>query len=195
MAPSVERNEKKKRIINSIANANNRLNGTCNQTTNQIIRMYSDIPPVIDEGDYYTDVNGYQIPQNIRHRFRSNITSQLLADTDKVQRDRNDLEYVNIKHPTPIYRRSHSVSSTTNSDYSKISNDLRTVVCHGNPVQRRSHSKTVHNEEIFKDHQDGGYQRNLHGRKKDWLGRWTEANIIRDRLFKSIAESQKKPTQ
>ena len=162
------------------------------ETTIKIIRMYSDTPSVIDEGDYYTDVNGYQIPQNIRHRFRSNITSQLLADRDKVQRDRNDLEYVNIKHPIPIYRRSHSVSSTSNPDYSKISNDLRTAVCHGHPVQRRSHSKTVHNEEIFKDHQDRG---NLHGRKKDWLGRWTEANIIRDRLFKSIAESQKKPTQ
>lgn len=157
--------------------------------------MYSDVPPVIDEGDYYTDVNGYQVPQNIRHRFRSNITSQLLADRDKVQRDQNDLEYVNIKQPTPIYRRSLSVCSTSNSDYSKISTDLRTAVCHGHPVQRRSHSKTVHNDEIFKDREDSARQKSLHGRKKDWLGRWTEANIIRDRLFKSIAESQKKPTQ
>lgn len=159
--------------------------------------MNTDIPPVIDEGDYYTEVNGYHVPQNIRHRFRSNITAQLLADKDKVQRDRNDLEYVNIKRPKPVYRRSSSSTTTisSNSDYTKISNDLRTAFCRGHPVQRRSHSKTVHNGEIFIDHQSNDQQTNLHGRKKDWLGRWTEANIIRDRLFKSINEAQKKPTQ
>lgn len=160
--------------------------------------MNSDIPPVIDEGDYYTEVNGYHVPQNIRHRFRSNITAQLLADKDKVQRDRNDLEYVNIKRSTPIYRHSSSsmtTMSTSNSDYTKISTDLRTAVCPGHPVQRRSHSKTVHNDEIFKNNQSNGQQTHLHNRKKDWLGRWTEANIIRDRLYKSINEAQKKPAQ
>lgn len=153
-----------------------------------------DVYPVIDEGDYYTDVNGYQVPQNIRHRFRSAITAELLADTDKVQRDRNDLEYVNVKRrSTPSYQRAPSTPPAT--DYAKISNDLRTTVCRGHPVKRRSHSKTVHNAEIFKSHQAEEEYSNLHRRKKDWLGRWTEANIIRDRLFKSILEAQKKPAQ
>ncbi len=153
--------------------------------------------PVIDEGDYYTEVNGYQVPQNIRHRFRSAITSELLSDTVKVERDRNDLEYVNIKHKTPLYQRSQTTFSISNPnpDYSKISNDLRTVVCRGHPVERRSHSKTVHNEQIFKDQYQDNKKPNLHRRKKDWLGKWTEANIIRDRLYKEILEAQKKTTQ
>jgi hypothetical protein len=153
-----------------------------------------DIIPVIGEGDYYTEVNGYQVPQNIRHRFRSIITAELLSDKDKVERDKNDLEYVNIKQKTPIYYRPQTTFLTTNPDYTKISNDLRTTVCPGHPVERRSHSKTVHNGEIFKDHQDDK-QSNLYRRKKDWLGRWTEANIIRDRLYKNIVEAQKKTTQ
>jgi hypothetical protein len=153
------------------------------------------INPVIDEGDYYTEVNGYQVPQNIRHRFRSAITSELLSDKDKVQRDKNDLEYVNIRKKTPTHQRSQTTFSISNPDYTKISNDLRTVVCRGHPVQRRSHSKTVHNDEIFKNHYQDGKHPNLHGRKKDWLGRWTEANIVRDRLYKEILEAQKKTTK
>jgi hypothetical protein len=151
--------------------------------------------PIIDEGDYYTEVNGYVVPQNIRHRFRSIITSQLLADKDKVERDKNELQYVNIKQKTPISYRSQTSFASTNPDYTKISNDLRSVVCHGHPVQRRSHSRTVHNEEIFKNYFQNKEQSSLYHRKKDWLGRWTEANIIRDRLYKDIAESQKKTTE
>ena len=150
--------------------------------------------PVIDEGDYYTEVNGYVVPQNIRHRFRSFKTAELLADKDKVDRDRNDSEYVNIKQRTISYQ--HPPMTTppppSNPDYAKISNDLRTTVCRGHPVQRKSHSKTVHNGEVFEDVET---KSNLHRRKKDWLGRWTEANIIRDRLYKSILEAQKKPAQ
>jgi hypothetical protein len=153
-----------------------------------------EINPIIDEGDYYTEVNGYQVPQNIRHRFRSTITAELLSDKDKVERDKNDLEYVIIKKQIPIYHRSQITLPSSNSDYTKMSNDLRTTVCHGHPVQRRSHSKTVHNEEIFKDYDEHDKKLNLYRRKKDWLGRWTEANIIRDRLYKNILEAQKKTT-
>jgi len=154
-----------------------------------------EINPIIDEGDYYTEVNGYQVPQNIRHRFRSTITAELLSDKDKVERDKNDLEYVIIKKQIPIYHRSQIILPSSNPDYTKMSNDLRTTVCHGHPVQRRSHSKTVHNEEIFKDYDENDKKLNLYRRKKDWLGRWTEANIIRDRLYKNILEAQKKTTQ
>lgn len=142
---------------------------------------------IIDEGEYYSDVNGYQVPQNICHRFRTKITTNLLADRNKVEQDRNESEYVNIRRPTPIYRRSQSTISMK-SDYKQISNDLRDNICHGHPVQRGSHSKMIHNARVFTPDQPSS----SHRRKKDWLGRWTEANIIRDRLFKSISESQKK---
>lgn len=159
-----------------------------------------DFNPIIDEGDYYTDVNGYQVPQNIRHRFRSNITAQLLSDKDKVTRDRLDSDYENIKKRSSsltISHRSQTALPSSNPDYTKISNDLRTTVCRGHPVERRSHSKTVHNEEIFKgyEQENNNKHSNLYRRKKDWLGRWTEANIIRDRLYKNIVEAQKKTTQ
>ncbi|CAF2553573.1 unnamed protein product [Rotaria sp. Silwood2] len=150
--------------------------------------------PVIDEGDYYTDVNGYQVPQNIRHRFRSIITDELLSDKDKVERDKNEFEYVNVKQNTSIYHRPQTTFLSSNPDYTKISNDLRCTVAHGHPVQRHSHSKTVHSDDIFKNHQDDK-QSSLYRRKKDWLARWTEANIIRDNLYKSILEAQKKTTQ
>lgn len=154
------------------------------------------VPSIIDDdGEYYTEINGYQIPQNIRHRFRSNITAQLLSDRDKVERDKNELAYVNIKQrhrTTPIIV--EQPQTVINTDYSKISNDLRTVVCRGHPVQRSSHSKMVHNANIFKDLQADDKHGNLHRRKKDWLGKWTEANIIRDRLYKDILEAQKKPS-
>ncbi|CAF1618461.1 unnamed protein product [Rotaria magnacalcarata] len=147
-----------------------------------------------DDGDYYTDVNGYQVPQNIRHRFRSKITTELLADKNKVEHDKHTLESINAKQPTPIYRRSQTTLTRSNSDYAKISNDLRYTVAHGNPVERQSHSKTVHNQELFKNLQDDN-KFNPNRRRKDWLARWTEANIVRDRLYKSILEAQKKPTQ
>jgi len=147
------------------------------------------------EGDYYTEVNGYQVPQNIRHRFRSLITSELLSDKAKVEHDKNELEYVNIKQRTPIYHRSQTNLPKSDPDYAKLSSDLRTTVCRGNPVQRRSHSKTVHNEDIFKNHFQDNKDPSLYRRNKDWLGRWTEANIVRDRLYKNILEAKKKATQ
>ena len=149
---------------------------------------------IFNEGDYYTDVNGYQIPQNIHHRFRSSKTIELLSDRNKVESDKNELEYINIKKYQPVYRRAQTTIPSTNPDYTKISNDLRCCINHGHPVQRCSHSKTVHNEQIFKDHQDDK-QVHLYRRRKDWLARWTEANIIRDRLYKSILESQKKSSE
>ncbi|CAF0772164.1 unnamed protein product [Adineta ricciae] len=148
------------------------------------------------EGDYYTDVNGYQVPQNIRHRFRSTITSELLADRDKVERDKDELLYANVKQRPPAYQqRQPEQPKTTDPDYATLSNDLRSTVCRGIPVQRRSHTKTVHNEDIFKEYFQDDHQPSVHRRRKDWLGRWTEANIVRDRLYKSILESKKKMTE
>jgi hypothetical protein len=101
------------------------------------------------------------VPQNIRHHFHSIITAEFLSDEDKVERDKNDLEYVNIKQKTPIFHRPQTTLLTTNPDHTKISNDLRTIVCRDHPVERRSHSKTVHNGEIFTDHQQDDKQSNL----------------------------------
>lgn len=148
---------------------------------------------IIHEGDYYSNVNGYTIPQNINHRFRTKITAELLADADKVERDKNDFQYVNIREKTPVYHRPRTSLPSANPDYTKISNDLRYTVARGHPVQRQSHSKTTHNKEIFENRETGECS-DLHRRKKDWLARWTEANIIRSQLYKNILESQKKAT-
>ncbi|UJR08907.1 hypothetical protein I4U23_013161 [Adineta vaga] len=148
------------------------------------------------EGDYYTNVNGYEVPQNIRHRFRSTITSELLSDKDKVERDKNELLYTNSRQRTPaFYHQPKQTVAVSDPDYAKLSNDLRSTVCRGIPVQRRSHTKTVHNEDIFKEYFQDDQPGSIHRRKKDWLGRWTEANIVRDRLYKSILESKKKMTE
>lgn len=92
---------------------------------------------------------------------------------------------------------SSSSVSTTNPDYLTISSYLRNSICFGYPVLRSSHSKAVHSADIFKEHfETVALERQRHPqsfrRKKDWLGRWTEANIVRDRLLKEMVEAQKK---
>ena len=148
-----------------------------------------DSNPILDEGDYYTNVNGYHVPQNIHHRFRSSVTSQLLADRGKVDRDQQEFDRARVRPTVPVYRRSQPLIS--DPDYTKISNDLRSAVCYGHPVERRSHTKTVHSSEVF-NRRDADTFGSAFRRKKDWLGRWTEANIIRDRLYKDTLGSQKK---
>ena len=148
-----------------------------------------DSNPIIDEGDYYTHVNGYRVPQNIHHRFRSSITSQLLADRDKVERDRQEFDGARVRPAVPVYRRSQPLIS--NPDYTTMSNNLRSAVCYGHPVERRSHTKTVHSDEVFNRRGANTFD-SAHRRTKDWLGRWTEANIIRDRLYKDTLATPKK---
>ena len=145
---------------------------------------------ILDEGEYFTEINGIQVPQNICHRFRSKITSELLVDRKKVERDQPIYDRLTSRQSTPIYRRSQSMIAVSNDDYSKISNDLRSSICYGHPVQRASHSKAIHNRHVFD--KEKVESSSTHRRRKDWLGRWTEANIIRDRLYKNIADSQKK---
>ena len=84
-----------------------------------------------------------------------------------------------------------------NPDYLLMSTSLRSSICAGYPVVRGSHSRIVHNAQIFQEHfrniksEEQSRSRSFR-RKKDWLGRWTEANIVRDRLMKDMINAQKK---
>lgn len=86
-----------------------------------------------------------------------------------------------------------------NPDYMEMSSYLRSSICFGYPVLRASHSKAVHNAQVFKEHREmmaseqKQTQRSCR-RRKDWLGRWTEANIIRERLLKEMLAAEKKPS-
>jgi len=161
-----------------------------------------DMNPIEDNRIYFADVNGYRVPQNVRHRFRSVITDELLADKSKVERDKNETHYADIKYvPSTIHRpKTAVVAVDPNPDYTRISNDLRSSICHGYPVSHcGSHTKTVHNAHLFKEHFEAvalEKKKQIHsfGRKKDWLGRWTEANLVRARLTKDFLDAQKKTT-
>ena len=129
--------------------------------------------------------------QNLRHSLVS-INSD---------RDKNNSHYVYLKFvPSnrPQSETNMSVASENpKPDYLTISNSLRSSICSGYPVLRGSHSKIVHNAQIFKEHFESvALEQQRHSqsfrRKKDWLGRWTEANIVRDRLMKDMVNAQKK---
>ncbi|CAF0744226.1 unnamed protein product [Didymodactylos carnosus] len=165
------------------------------QSNNQIIRRYTseedvfkDKYPVRDERIYHVDINGLRVPQNVRHRFRSKITDQLLCDNCQV----NDaLKYIDIQYVPNRSRLSNhteqirpmtstGLTSTSllslndphqSEDYYNISNDLRNSVCHGFPVKRSSHSKNVHNAQLVQEHFSSTKNFNsAFRRKKDWLG-------------------------
>jgi len=139
----------------------------------------------------YTVVNGSHASQNLPHSFVS-INSD---------RDKNKPHYVYLKFvPSnrPQLQTNISVASgNPKPDYLTISNSLRSSICSGYPILRGSHSRIVHNAEISKEHFESvtlEQQRHSQSfrRKKDWLGRWTEANIVRDRLMKDMINAQKK---
>lgn len=146
---------------------------------------------ILEEGEYFTEINGIQVPQNICHRFRTKITTSLLADLDKVARDQPYEESLNAVQPVPVYRRAQTAMTTGNDDYAKISRDLRSSICYGHPVERSSHTKMTHNKNIF---DKSAASNNAYRRKKDWLGKWTEANIVRERLYKNVTSTKKSST-
>ena len=140
---------------------------------------------------YHTYANESHASQNLLHSSDS-----VNSDQDKSKPHYVYLKFVPANRPQS--QTSISVASEhTNPDYLTISNSLRSSICSGYPVLRGSHSRIVHNAEIFTKHFGSvtlEQQRRSRSfrRKKDWLGRWTEANIVRDRLMKDMANAQKK---
>ena len=115
--------------------------------------------------------------------------------------EKNQPHYIYLKYgpkePSQSKRSISVESNRTNPDYLIMSSSLRSSICSGFPIVRGSHSRIVHNERIFQEHfenvkSDEQRRSRSFRRKKDWLGRWTEANIVRDRLMKEMVNAQKK---
>ncbi|CAF1365056.1 unnamed protein product [Rotaria magnacalcarata] len=145
--------------------------------------MASENNSIRDNRAHSTDSKGSQLQENVRRP--SNSSS---ADRDNVKPQSRPQSMIKVVETVQI-----------NPDYMTISGHLRSSICFGYPVARSSHAKLVHNAQIFKEHFEmvaSEQRRHPHSfrRKKDWLGRWTEANITRQRLVKELLEAQKKTT-
>ncbi|CAF3236052.1 unnamed protein product [Rotaria socialis] len=163
--------------------------------------MASENNSIRDNRAYSTDLKGSQLQENARRPSnsssadRNNVKAQSRpqsnsssADRDNVKPQSRPQSTIKVVETVPI-----------DPDYMIISGHLRSSVCFGYPVARSSHAKLVHNAQIFKEHFEmvaSEQRRHPHSfrRKKDWLGRWTEANITRQRLVKELLEMQKKTT-
>ncbi|CAF1194928.1 unnamed protein product [Rotaria sp. Silwood1] len=138
---------------------------------------------------HHTGGNESQLQDNLRRQSSSSNTNT----NNNVPRSRSQSTTDVDTTANP----SSNPNPTPNPDYLTISSHLRSSICFGYPVLRGSHTKIVHNPYIFKLHFETvalEQQRNPHSfrRKKDWLGRWTEANIVRNRLLKEMVAAQKK---
>lgn len=164
---------------------------------------------------YRQTVSHNEIPANIKAKFGSRNTRELLKDELKVHDTLSKIyntgvERKYIKNDEEIAARaktSRSIDGEENNNeglsdsvatYYDLSNHLRYTVSRGYPkTVRTSHKEDVHNLELTKmffsdkDNLDSPYRR-----KKDWLSKWTEANILRERVFKSLGnfEAEKAKT-
>lgn len=125
-----------------------------------------------------------EVPQNIKHRFRTLQTKELLNDQSKVTNTMAHLQAIedSKKHvsasndlsTTTTYKRptSASIDPKSNALYYDLSNYLRHAISHGYPdLKKRSFKEHVHNEDVNKEFLSDPTNYSLQNRrKKDWLG-------------------------
>jgi len=142
------------------------------------------------------EYNANHVPQNIKHKYGTKVTTQLLKDPLKVNQTLVDMnEKSNFKkhqeQPKEAERpNSGAVDPKKHTTYYNLSNFLRHSVSHGYPdLMAKSTKQRVHNAAVSKEYLDDPENYRLaNRRKKDWLGKWTELNVIRERLYKGLAD-------
>ncbi len=122
-----------------------------------------------------------EVPQNIKHRFRTKQTNELMKDQTKVNETIMQLQNIEdakkykynrdeTNHARPV---SATVDPKQNAFYYDLSNYLRHTICHGYPdLKKRSFKEHVHNDSVNKEYLSDPTNYNLQNRrKKDWLGK------------------------
>lgn len=129
---------------------------------------------------YRQSATSEEVPQNIKHKFGSRTTNELLKDELKVHdtlsflnnsginkkndKTENGTAAIDLNKPNAL--------DTQFSVYYDIGNHLRHAVCHGWPtVVKKSSKEEVHNAELSKEFlSDPKNVESPWRRKKDWLG-------------------------
>lgn len=124
------------------------------------------------------EYNANHVPQNIKHKFGTKVTTQLLKDPSKVNQTLVDMnEKSNFKkhqEPTKEEERpeSRAIDPKKHTTYYNLSNFLRHSVSHGYPdLNAKSTKQRVHNASVSREYlADPENYKLANRRKKDWLG-------------------------
>lgn len=134
-------------------------------------------------GKYHEHYRQYasteEIPQNIRHKFGTKQTDELLQDTIKVHDTLSKIHNTGIikKNNKPKendLKLNQKESDLLVSTYYDLGNTLRHAIGHGYPtVYKTGHKETVHNQDVNKNFlSDWKDVESPHRRKKDWLSNY-----------------------
>ena len=132
---------------------------------------------------YRNTVVNDEVPQNIKHRFRTEQTNELLKDQLKVHDTLSHIQNSGIikkndktedEPGATLGEVDRLKAERSVSDYYDLGNHLRHIVCHGYPtVIKQSHKETVHNNELSKEYL-ADWKQNVESpwrRRKDWIGK------------------------
>ena len=122
-----------------------------------------------------------EVPQNIKHKFRTIQTNELLKDQLKVHDTLSHIQNSGIikkndkTDDVPNLDKAGLIMEQKLSDYYDLGNHLRHAISHGFPtVLKKSHTVEVHNENVSKEFL-GEWEENVKGfpwrRRKDWIGK------------------------
>jgi hypothetical protein len=143
-----------------------------------------------------------EIPQNIKHKFRlSGLKSfDLTRDQLKVHDTLTHIQNGGIIKKNDKIADSQfqiQIDNTAGangklSDYYDLGNHLRHAIAHGYPtVHEKSHNGRVYNEDVSKQFLDEAvWSENVQTpwrKRKDWIGKWTDKDIIDRQNNKGLA--------
>ena len=121
-----------------------------------------------------------EIPQNLKHKFKTKQAIDLMKSQEKVERTIAKLQTIedakkhkfvgNEELTRPV---SATIDPKQNAVYYDLSNYLRHAICHGYPdLKKRSFKEHVHNANVNKEYLSDPDNYTLQNRrKKDWLGK------------------------
>nr|XP_019575196.1 PREDICTED: testis-expressed sequence 33 protein isoform X1 [Rhinolophus sinicus]XP_019575197.1 PREDICTED: testis-expressed sequence 33 protein isoform X1 [Rhinolophus sinicus] len=126
------------------------------------------------------------IPENIRHKFGSNVVDQLVSEEQARKAIGEVFEGQKRASSWPSRTQSSVEITSTFSDYYDLGYNMRSNLFQGAPRETKSLMKASYTPEVIeKSVRD---MEHWHGRKTDDLGRWHQKNAMNMNLQKAMDE-------
>ncbi|XP_075408747.1 ciliary microtubule inner protein 4 [Tenrec ecaudatus] len=126
------------------------------------------------------------IPDNIRHKFGSNLVNELVTEEQARRALGEVVESPKRSSPWSSRMQSPMEISSIFSDYYDLGYNMRSNLFQGAPGQTKSLMKDSYTPEVIeKSVRDPEH---WHGRKTDDLGRWYRKNAMNMNLQKALEE-------
>ncbi|XP_003419832.1 ciliary microtubule inner protein 4 [Loxodonta africana] len=126
------------------------------------------------------------IPDNIRHKFGSNVVDQLVTEEQARRAIDEVVECQKRSNSWPSRIQSPMEISSIFSDYYDLGYNMRSNLFQGAPEETKSLMKASYTPEVIeKSVRDTEH---WHGRKTDDLGRWHQKNAMNMNLQKALGE-------